>query len=78
MKIDLSIIIVAYNGRDVTLETLACYEEAIAADPAHRYEVIVVDNASQDGVADAVEERFPNAHLIRIQKNNGFSATPAR
>jgi hypothetical protein len=74
MKIDLSIIIVAYNGRDVTLETLACYEEAIAADPAHRYEVIVVDNASQDGVADAVEERFPNAHLIRIQKNNGFSA----
>jgi GT2 family glycosyltransferase len=74
MKTDLSIIIVTYNGRDITLETLACYKEAIAADPTHRYEIIVVDNASQDGVANAVEERFPNAHLIRLQKNSGFSA----
>jgi GT2 family glycosyltransferase len=74
MKTDLSIIIVTYNGRDITLKTLACYKEAIAADPTHCYEVIVVDNASQDSVADAVEERFPNAHLIRLQKNEGFSA----
>jgi GT2 family glycosyltransferase len=74
MKTDLSIIIVTYNGRAITLKTLACYREAIDADPAHRYEVIVVDNASQDGVADAVEERFPDTHLIRLQQNDGFSA----
>jgi len=74
MKTDLSIIVVTYNGLDITLKTLACYEEAIAADPAHSYEIIVVDNASQDSVADAVEECFPNAHLIRLQQNAGFSA----
>ena len=71
---DLSIIIVTYNGHDITLKTLACYEEAIAADPDHSYEIIVVDNASQDGVADAIEKRFLGAHLIRLQKNDGFSA----
>ncbi len=74
MQVDLSIIIVTYNGRAITLETLACYREAIATDPAHRYEIIVVDNASQDGVADAVEEHFPSMHLVRLQQNDGFSA----
>jgi len=74
MKTDLSIIIVTYNGRDITLKTLACYEAAIAADPDYNYEIIIVDNASQDGVADAIEERFPDAPLIRLQKNDGFSA----
>jgi GT2 family glycosyltransferase len=74
MKIDLSIIIVTYNGRDITLKTLACYKEAIAADPDHGYEIIVVDNASQDGVADAVAETHPQVHLIRLAENGGFSA----
>jgi GT2 family glycosyltransferase len=73
MRIDLSIIIVTYNGRDITLKTLGSYEAAIAADPGHGYEIIVVDNASQDGVADAVAARFPNAHLIRLLENGGFS-----
>jgi GT2 family glycosyltransferase len=74
MKTDLSIIIVTYNGRDITLKTLGFYEEAIAADPSHGYEIIVVDNASQDGVADAVEEHCPNVHLIRLPENGGFAA----
>jgi GT2 family glycosyltransferase len=73
MKTDLSIIIVTYNGRDITLKTLGFYEEATAADPGHRYEIIVVDNGSQDGVADAVAERFPGIRLIRLSENDGFS-----
>ncbi|MBN1814820.1 MAG: glycosyltransferase family 2 protein [Anaerolineae bacterium] len=74
MKTDLSIIIVTYNGRDITLKTLGSYEEAVAADLDHSHEIIVVDNASQDSVADAVEEHFPDVHLIRLQENDGFSA----
>jgi N-acetylglucosaminyl-diphospho-decaprenol L-rhamnosyltransferase len=66
MKTDLSIIIVTYNGRDVTLKTLDAYKSALAADPSHGYEIIVVDNASQDGVADAVTARFPEIRLIRL------------
>jgi GT2 family glycosyltransferase len=72
-QVDLSIIIVTYNGRQVTLKTLDSYRKAIAADPHRPYEVIVVDNASQDGVADAVAEQYPEALLIRNAENVGFS-----
>jgi hypothetical protein len=70
---DLSIIIVTYNGRAITLKTLDAYQAALAADPAHRYEIIVVDNASRDGVADAVGESYPDVHLIRNAENVGFA-----
>ena len=73
MKIDLSIIIVTYNGLDIALKTLDSYRKALTVDPLHSYEVIVVDNASQDGVADAVEERYPEVCLIRNSENVGFS-----
>jgi len=71
--IDLSIVIVTYNGLDITLETLGSYTRALAADRRHRYQVIVVDNASQDGVADAVAEHHPQVRLIRNPQNWGFS-----
>ena len=74
--IDLSIVIVTYNGREVALQTLGSFQRAIAADPAHRYEIIVVDNASQDGVAEAVAQRGEaraDVRLIRNDENLGFS-----
>jgi GT2 family glycosyltransferase len=71
---DLSIIVVTYNGRELALRTLERYEGAIAADPPHTYELIVVDNASQDGVADAIADRFPQISLLRNAENVGFSA----
>jgi GT2 family glycosyltransferase len=73
MKTDLSIIIVTYNGRDITLKTLGSYKGAIAADPSHSYEITVVDNDSQDGVADAVAEHYPDVRLTRLSENDGFS-----
>ncbi|MEM7234345.1 MAG: glycosyltransferase family 2 protein, partial [Planctomycetota bacterium] len=36
-------------------------------------EVIVVDNGSHDGSAEAVEEHFPDVIVIRQEKNLGFS-----
>jgi GT2 family glycosyltransferase len=69
---DLSIVIVTYNGRDITLKTLDSYQRALAGDPQYRYEIIVVDNASHDGVSDAVAEKYP-IRLIRNAANLGFS-----
>jgi GT2 family glycosyltransferase len=73
MEVDLSIVIVTFNGREITLKTLKSYSEALAADRDHRYEIIVVDNASWDGVADAVDEEYPEAQLIRNPDNVGFA-----
>ena len=75
-QVDLSIVIVTYNGREVALQTLDSFRQAIAADPAHTYEMIVVDNASQDGVADALAHRdwSPlDVRLIRNDQNWGYS-----
>jgi GT2 family glycosyltransferase len=41
--------------------------------PAVPFEVIVVDNASEDGSAAMVEGEFPDVRLIRNAKNEGFA-----
>lgn len=74
MDVDLSIIIVTFNGREITLKTLASYAQALAGAPQLRVETIVVDNASSDGVAEAVEETYPEVSVVRNPENLGFSA----
>lgn len=37
------------------------------------WEVIVVDNGSQDGSGTEVEKAFPSVHLIQNEKNQGFA-----
>lgn len=60
-------IIVSFNTRE---ELLACVGEA-AAIPG--IEVVVIDNASSDGSADAVATQFPSVRLLRNAKNVGFA-----
>lgn len=65
-----SIVIVAFNSRAELERTLpAVVEELGAAD-----ELIVVDNASKDGSADAVERLAPGARLLSLGENIGFAA----
>jgi GT2 family glycosyltransferase len=64
----LSIIVISYNTRDMTLECLS----SVAAETSVSYELIVVDNASTDGSADAIALAFPQVRLIRETKNHGF------
>jgi len=66
--IDLSILIVSWNVRDLLAAALAALP---AAAPA-TWEAIVIDNASQDGSAAMVAERFPDVALIRNAANAGF------
>jgi GT2 family glycosyltransferase len=67
--IDVSIIVVSYNTRELTV---ACLESVYAQTKAP-FELIVLDNASSDGSADAIAARFPQATLIRSQQNLGFA-----
>lgn len=66
----LSIVVLAHNRRDALVATL----EALARDEATRdAEVIVVDNASADGSADLVRQRFPRVRVVALAKNIGVA-----
>lgn len=68
---DLSIVIVNWN----TLEMLRdCLASVLASDGGRASEVIVIDNASDDGSADMVAAEFPQVRLIRNSENRGFAA----
>lgn len=81
--IDLSVLIVSWNVRDLLADCLA----SIAAGPVTLIapdgtlhgegglltEVIIVDSASSDGTPDLVRERFPWATLITCKQNVGFT-----
>jgi GT2 family glycosyltransferase len=66
----LSIVIVSFNTRELLLDCLA---SVYAQQPLFEREVIVVDNHSCDGSAEAVRVRFPEVRLIELPNNLGFS-----
>ncbi len=65
-----TVAIVAYNRRDPLRTTLATILWQVDY-PSDRLEVIVVDNASDDGTDDMVEREFPGVTLIRAGDNLG-------
>ncbi|MCI5225189.1 MAG: glycosyltransferase family 2 protein [Candidatus Electrothrix sp. AX2] len=66
-----SVIIVSYNTQKFTLECLrSVYEQTQDI----TYEILVVDNASSDGSAEAIESEFPDIRLIKSKENLGFAA----
>jgi GT2 family glycosyltransferase len=63
------VVIPTLNGRARLLKTLSSLEQQTA--PAS---VVVVDNASTDGTAEAVAELHPHVRLVRSELNLGFGA----
>ncbi len=68
-RTELAIIVVSYNTREMTLACL----RSIFDQTETRARVIVVDNASSDGSAEAVSHAFPQAELIALNENIGFA-----
>lgn len=64
-----SIIVVSYNTREMTLECL----RSVQAESRLPYELIVVDNTSTDGSAEAIAEEFPDITLLAENENHGFA-----
>jgi len=72
MSVEVSVLIVSYNTRDLTL---ACLRSVFRHASTERYQVIVVDNASSDGSAEAIEREFGDRiRLVCCRKNLGFAA----
>lgn len=68
--LDVSIIIVNYKTRQLTLDCLA---SVYASQTSYHYEVIVIDNASHDSSVEAIRELYPDVQLIANQNNTGFA-----
>lgn len=67
---ELSVVVLSWNTKDLTL---ACLRALFAEPPARPREVVVVDNGSEDGSADAIAAEFPQVVLERNAENRGYS-----
>ena len=67
------VVVVTHDTRELTLR---CAESVLAAGDAGeaRISLTVVDNASSDGTAEALAERFPPARVLRNAENLGYGA----
>lgn len=68
----ISIVIVSWNTRELTLSCLASLSKATLGSNRIDVEVVVVDNSSSDDSAEAIKEYFPEVILIESGSNLGF------
>src|SRR3954452_14673028 len=68
---ELSYCVVNTNGRELLLDCLRSIRRTHPAGTEH--EILVLDNASEDGSAEAVEREFPEARVIRRDRRAGLA-----
>ncbi|AEG18603.1 glycosyl transferase family 2 [Methanobacterium paludis] len=68
-SMDLTIIIPNYNGKDFLKKCFKSLEKQDAS-----FEVIIIDNASEDGSSNYIKTNYPEYTLIENQENLGFAA----
>lgn len=66
-----TVVVVSFNTRELTRR---CLHSIHAERGSLEVEVVVVDNASEDGSAAMVRQEFPQAILIANPENRGFAA----
>jgi GT2 family glycosyltransferase len=68
-KPKLAIVVLSYNGKDLLQKFLPPILQTRTPDS----EVFVVDNASTDGTSEFIKANFPEANLVRLEINRGFT-----
>ena len=72
MSATVGVVVVNYNGGELTLD---CLRSLVRTDwPAAQLRVVLVDNASQDGVVDRVRAQLPVVRVVEQPTNGGFGA----
>ena len=69
MTPDLSILIVTWNTKERIQE---CLQSIFTCAPKIQFEIVVVDNASQDGTVDLILAKFPSVSMIQNTENIGY------
>ena len=67
--VDLSVVVLSWNVRDLLRECL----KSVVRDGGLATEIIVVDNASDDGSVEMVRAEFPDVRLIANATNRGYA-----
>lgn len=67
---DLSIVILNYKNKNLAKELL---KNLVDLNLPYQHEIIVVDNASYDGLKEIIEEKFSTVKFIQSNKNGGFA-----
>jgi N-acetylglucosaminyl-diphospho-decaprenol L-rhamnosyltransferase len=62
-----TVVIPTFNGAALLVEALDALERQTVD-----HAVVIVDNASSDGTAELVAERFPRVRVLRLEQNLGF------
>ncbi len=66
-----SIVIVNYRGEKLLP---SCLDSVLAQDTEFPFEIIVVDDDSDDGSVNLIESRYPEVRIVANQKNRGPAA----
>lgn len=74
-KINVSIVIPNFNGKDLLERYLPAVIEAMCHLPRATRQIIVVDDASTDDSVAFLRKNFPQVQVIEKEKNEGFSST---
>lgn len=72
MAVDLAVVIVTWNVRDLVLDALHSLLADLSTCPMTST-VFVVDSASSDGTVEAIKSTFPQVNLIATGQNQGFA-----
>ncbi|PIY68931.1 hypothetical protein COY90_03290 [Candidatus Roizmanbacteria bacterium CG_4_10_14_0_8_um_filter_39_9] len=75
-KIDLSVIIISYNTKQITRDCLESVYKSLNDPGSPTFEVIVVDNVSKDGSVEmflGYEKKYDNFTLLANNENVGFA-----
>ena len=64
-----TVVIPNYNGKHFLAPCL----EALARQTCQDFQILIVDNASEDESIDFLETEYPNVKYIVLDKNYGFS-----
>lgn len=69
-EITLTILISCYNTRNITAD---CLHSIYQNPPSETYEIILVDDASNDGTSEMVRSEFPNVRLLHSEINRHYA-----
>ena len=72
-KIDISIVIISWKMNDLLQ---SCLQSIYKFSKDIEFEIIVIDNNSQDGTSEMIKSEFPEINLIKNTENRGVA--PAR